>query len=85
MDIGLLCKSGLIKLVICLGSLELCPEQERNLGPMQVFSESLNCSAVRINDQLTDISFGASFLYVQWLITSLALWYFFEMKFSAIQ
>lgn len=31
-DIALLCKSGLIMLLICLGSLELSPEQERNLG-----------------------------------------------------
>lgn len=31
-DIGLLCKSSLIVLLVGLGCLELCPEQERNLG-----------------------------------------------------
>ena len=30
--IALLCKSGLIMLLVSLGPLELCPEQERNPG-----------------------------------------------------
>jgi len=66
MDIALLCKSGLIMLLVCLGSLELCPEQERNLGACAsiLWEPELQCSK---NEWLTYRSF---FWYIFFVCTN---------------
>lgn len=62
-DIALLCKSGLIILLICLGSPELSPGQERNLGSYAsiLWEPELQCSK---NEWLTYRHFFWCFFFL---------------------